>query len=665
MISPRNPFRSFLDRIAHRFSRSAAHGVAAVCALFLAACGNNPNHAPLHTKNPDHPDSPWVVMYIYSPDEARSLDPQVGYDEISHYIVEPVYDTLTQYHPMKTDPYEVEACLLEELPEKKMNPDGTVQYLCHLKKEVMFHDDPCFPGGKGRELVAGDLEYAFQRMCDPQVVCPVVGNLGEYVAGMKDAFEAAKKAGHYDYDHQLVSGIEVIDPHTFKLHLLKPYPQIFYWMALPFTAPVAREAVEYYDGKAHPLFKFHTVGNGPFQLVEHVDGEFYRYVRNKNYRTTVFPKDGWAPERDAVNRPLAGHALPLVDEIQVTVFREILPIWLRTRQGYIDQMKVMKDAANTAITTTQELAPKYRERGMKLARMIEPSTFFLDFNMKDELLGKNKKLRQALSCAYDPQGYVDLAYGGVAPVARQLIPPGLYGFDKDFRNPYGPDLAKAKRLLAEAGYPNGIDPATGSPLELSMDVTATGGEERQLGEYEQRQLEQLGIHVRLIEDTFARLTQKEEDGNYQISSSGWGADYPDPENFFFLFYSKNIPPEGPNYARYSDPEFDQMFDKMATMDNSPERLALIKTMTDKLQEDCPAIMCFNKGYNVIEQPWCPITQLNYFWNRGFKYFTVDDAMRAEKQREWNPVAKWPIPVAVVAVVALGWYGVQLNRRRNV
>ena len=657
-----------------RLFRWRAPGFLAL-ALFISGCGNNPHPKPWREKRAD--GSPWVVRYAAIPEEIRSLDPQVMYDQVSRMVIEPVMDTLLEYHPMKTDPYEVAPCLLEALPQRVDNSDGGVTYICRLRKNVFFHDDACFPEGKGREVKAGDVHYAFQRLCDPKLRSPFFGNFAEYIAGVSEAFEEAKKAGEqFDYDRIKVRGVEVIDSHTFKLHLLKPYPQILYWLALPCATPVAREAIEYYDGKAHPagsngavtmrpLAKFHPVGHGAFQLVEWVRGQRFRFVRNERYRTVTFPDGGWPAEREPINRPLAGKPLPLVDEVQLTVFRELLPIWLLTRQGYLDRMGVMKDAANSAITSSKELTPRYARRGMKLEHIQEVSTFWLSINMQDPVLGPNKKLRQAISCAYDPQGYSDMLYGGAAPVAQQLIPPGIFGHDKTFRNPYGSNIEKARRLIAEAGYPNGIDPKTGRPLEVTLDVAASGAEERQLAEYEQRQLEQLGIRVRIIENTFARLLDKEKDGDYQISTTGWGADYPDAENFFFLFTRRSFPPEGSNYCRYENAEFETLFSRMATMENTPERMAIIRRMSDILIEDCPALMTFHKGYYVIAQPWAPVTHKNTLLEGGLKYLPIDHALRDKQQRQLNEVPAWPLVLAG-AVFAMGVvYTVSLSRKRNV
>jgi ABC-type transport system substrate-binding protein len=208
----------------------------------MFGCGNNPHPAPWRAKRAD--GSPWVVRHAYTTEEIRSLDPQVMYDQVSRRVLEPVQDTLLTYHVMKTDPYELVPLLLAQMPQRLANPDGTVTYACQLKPGVLFHDDPCFPNGKGRELVAADVHYAFQRLCDPAVESPVFAALAEYVAGMNEAFETAKKAGKFNYDQIAVRGIEVVDTHSFKIHLLKAYPQILYWLAMHFTTPVAREAVE-------------------------------------------------------------------------------------------------------------------------------------------------------------------------------------------------------------------------------------------------------------------------------------------------------------------------------------------------------------------------------------------------------------------------------------
>src|SRR5688572_23257218 len=150
----------------HRF----ACFLAAAFAVLLGACDNNPNPAPLRKTRAD--GTPWSVYNWALTSDPDTFDPQHCYDEQSRRCIEPVYDTLLDYHPLKTDPYEVKANMLVELPIREDGPNGQLSFLCRLKEGITFHDDPCFPGGKGREVTSEDVHFAFQRICDPKVASP-------------------------------------------------------------------------------------------------------------------------------------------------------------------------------------------------------------------------------------------------------------------------------------------------------------------------------------------------------------------------------------------------------------------------------------------------------------------------------------------------------------
>jgi ABC-type transport system substrate-binding protein len=640
-------------------------------ALALPACSNDPNPPPFKKAHPD--GTPWRVRYSGLSEDPRSLDPQFMYDQMSRRVLECVYDTLLEYHPLKTDPYEVRPAMLEALPQKEVSPDGSMSYLCRLKRGIRFHDDKCFPAGKGREVVAEDVHFAFQRLCDPKIESPFHANLAEYVADMKEAHDEAANAGAFDYSRR-IKGVEVLDSHSFRIHLTKPYPQIIYWLAMHCTTPVAREAVEYYDGKVHDgklrgdFRKFQTVGTGPYRVAQYVPRQRVRLVRAwppGEYRTTVFPEDGIPPEQEALLRPLAGQPLPFIDEVHFAIIRENIPIFILTRQGYLDGMAVNKDAFAAMITPERDLSAKFRDRGLKLEKDVDVATFWISINMEGPLLGKNKKLRQALSCAYDRQAYSDIFYNSVAPPAEQLMPPGLYGYKRDWKNPYGYDPEKGRRLMAEAGFPNGIDPSTGRPLEIVMDTVAAGSEDRQRSEFVQRCYAQLGIRIKVNENTFARLLEKQDTGDFTLADgTGWGADYPDPENFFFLFYSKNMPPRGKNASRYNNPEFDKVFEQMATMENSPERLALVRRMNEILAEDCPLILTFHKAYYSAVQPWAPRVHGNLMLEGGVKYLLIDPEVREQKRREWNQKPLWPLLLACGLLAGGITYAIRWNQRHD-
>ena len=229
--------RHSLPRMVRCFCRVL---LLAASVLFLASCDNDPQPAPLHDKKPD--GSPWMVRYSSFPEDPRSLDPQVSYDTLGHAVNSPIYETLLDYNPFKPDSYELEPCLAEAMPERKQLPGGRESYLVHLKKGLFFHDDPCFEAtrGIGREVVADDIAYAFKRIADPKVECPVFSTLEDYIVGLHEAYADAKKNGFFAYEKPL-EGVTVVDKYTVLLTMTKAYPQIKYWLAMPFySAGAAR-----------------------------------------------------------------------------------------------------------------------------------------------------------------------------------------------------------------------------------------------------------------------------------------------------------------------------------------------------------------------------------------------------------------------------------------
>jgi len=632
----------------------------------LGGCNNNPHPRPLHSKRVD--GNPWVVSYLRLPDDPRSLDPQVSYDVFGNIVITQIYESLLQYSPFKTDPYELEPCLAEEMPRRIKNPDGTETYEIHLKRGLFFQDDPCFPGGRGREMTAADFVYTFQRIADPAVECPVLSNLQEFIAGLGPAYLEARKAGKFDYAKP-TGALTVVDDHTFRLNLLKPYPQIQYWLAMPFTAPVPREAVEYYNGKnGRDFFKFHPVGCGPYRVAEWSRSRLIRLVRHERYTATRFPTGGWPQTDEARFRPIAGAALPFVDELQLAVIRESIPAWLLFRQGYLDRSGISKDVFNSVITAGQTLSRDLSARGVKLYSDVEPATFYTQFNMEDHVVGKNILLRQALSTAYNEEQANTLFGSGLWVKAEQLLPPGVIGHDPHFTNPYRTqNLAQAEALLKQAGYPKAIAPKTSQPLTLTLEVIANSAEERQMAEFDQGQIQQLGLRCKIEENTFARFQDKQITGHFQMNTgSGWNADYPDPENFFALFYSKNIPPQGSNNTRFSNPEFDRLFERMSTMDNSPERLNIIRQLNAILVEQCPVILGFHRVVFTLYQPWVRRVSSNAMLleGGGMKYVSLDAALRAKKIREWNRTSTWPLwTLAGVIALVIG-YALARARKSN-
>jgi ABC-type transport system substrate-binding protein len=217
-------------------------------------------------------------------------------------------------------------------------------------------------------------------------------------------------------------------------------------------------------------------------------------------------------------------------------------------------------------------------------------------------------------------------YDGIPPVATQLIPRGIFGHEPERKNSLAYDVEKAKRLLSEAGYPGGRG-KDGEPLEISFLIQESPWIEKEK-EFITRAMEAIGLRVRIETGNFVEMLKRRDRGAFQISTgTGWAADYPDPENFFGIFHSRRIPPNGQNAARYRSPEFDQLFDKMAWMENSPERLAIIRKLNDLLAEDCPVAFTMHKQAQTVAQPWFRRTNEADPFNAGFKFLAPPGSAR--------------------------------------
>lgn len=642
--------------------RFALPAVAALLLLgLLAGCGNNP-YAPGETAQP--------VIYRALGDDPKSLDPSVSYMADEAAIIDVLYTPYFRYHYLKRDPYVLELGLGAMEPIREPYPYTVHEngrpvtrqgerWTFRIKSGVRFQDDPCFPGGKGREITADDILFSFRRMADPSVPCPVLSFFADKIVGFLDYIEhnralaqAGKKA---DYQAP-VAGLQrdPQDPYTFRILLNQPYPQLRYLMAMHFTAPIAREAVERYGaGLAR-----HPVGSGPFKLAEWVPKQRIVLEVNPNRLEEYYPTEGAPGDREAGLLEDAGRRLPLSDKIVYTMLREGITGWNLFLQGYQDAWGVSQTNYQQVMSRQGQLSPEMTRRGIRLLRDTTPNTYYFAFNMRDPVFGgyspQKRKLRQAISLAVDSQAYIDLFSQGTGLPAQFLLPPGIFGYDPEYQNPYrqyDPKLTRAKKLLAEAGYPNGIDRKTGERLTLYYDNAATTAAGRQYVALTVKQIEALGVKV-VSRSTRGIIWQGLVDqGKFQFINFGWLADYPDPENFLFLLYGPNRRP-GPNCAGYDNPEYNRLFEQMRAMDDGPEREAIIRRMRDLVVEDCPWIFQQHDESLSIHFDWLQNVKPHGVANDVVKYRRVDGEQRAARQAEWNRPNYWPA-VGLAAFLILG------------
>jgi oligopeptide transport system substrate-binding protein len=644
--------------------------------LLVSACTNDP-----------YPDTDRGKKVLYSSftEPPKTLDPAVAYTTAEHVITGNVYDTLLEYHYLKR-PYQLIPGLATAVPEPRQLEGGRQSYRFKIRPGILFHADPCFTlngnARSSREVVAADFAFALARLADPAVNSPVFSSFADVlgfaafserlVEKRKDAAFAALPV-HEQYRRAGgIEGVTTHGDHELEVVLAAPNAQILYWFAMPFTTPVAWEAVAYHDGKGgHPNFADHAVGTGPYLLAAYQ--KQYRFVLERNdswYGTVpanagapgaVFP-GGIDPEdvtEGRVDPSYAGRRMPFVDRINFSRERENIPRFNKFLQGYYDDGGIIKESFD-AVIQGDRLSPEMNARGMRLDKTVEPSIRYIGFNMEDPILGAatgepGRKLRQAMSLAIDVQQYLELFLNGRGVPAQTVLPPGLFGYDERYKNPFRQyDLVRARKLLAEAGYKDGIDTKTGRRLRLSFDTAATTAAANLQFEYLARAWRQLGLDVEVNATTYNQFQDKIRRGAYQIFVWGWVADFPDPENFLFLLECGNARSKsgGPNTANFCNGEFDRLYREMKDMPSNEARAALIRRMLAILEWERPWIELYHEEDYTLSHAWLINSKPMGISYPAYKYRDVDPVLRDRMQARWNAPVRWPVYVLVLAVICL-------------
>jgi ABC-type oligopeptide transport system substrate-binding subunit len=165
---------------------------------------------------------------------------------------------------------------------------------------------------------------------------------------------------------------------------------------------------------------------------------------------------------------------------------------------------------------------------------------------------------------------------------------------------------------------------------------------------------------------YNRFQEKMRTGNAQIFVWGWNADYPDPENFFFLLYGPNSKVQygGENASNYQNPEFDRLFEKMRNMDDGEQRYRIIQQMQEIVRRDAPWIFGFHPKNFSLFHGWYKNLKPNLMANNQLKYTRLDTAVRNEKRQQWNQPVFWPLVLGIAVFVAMLIPAINAYRRRT-
>lgn len=504
----------------------------------------------------------------------NTLDPAHGSDTSVNSAMSLIFQPLVEYD-YTARPYKLKDGAAERW---EVSEDGLV-YTFHLR-EAYYVDDPCF-GGARRQVKAQDFVYGWKRLADRNV-----GGSGEWlvknIKGMTAFAEASSGTDSTDYTIE-VEGLRALDDRTLRVELKTPSNQFLWFLTMCYMAPVPPEAVAYYGQRG---LTDHPVGAGPYKLRKWRRNYEMVFDRNPEWY-------GWqGVDFNADEVPF--------ETIRYLIVKDASTQWLMLLTGQLDFLEqIDRNNMDIAIDPDMGLSPELQARGIRLFTSPTLKVYYLGVNMDDPVLGGNRKLRQALNAAFDTEAW-ERYYRGRVEALNTVAPRHL----PDARQapfPYAYDLEKARRLLAEAGYPGGIDPKTGKPLTLTVEVGNATQDTTESMELLASFYARIGIKLELSVNTWQALLEKIRLRKAQLFLMGWVGDYPDLETFMQLFISRTQSP-GPNRSNYVNAEVDRLYD-LAVSSHDPAVVSRCwEGVQDIVLEDCPWVLLhYAKDFSLVNE----------------------------------------------------------------
>ena len=483
-----------------------------------------------------HPDK--KIFHYNESSGIASLDPAFAKSKMVMWAVHQLYNTLVQIDSN-----------LQMVPSVakrwEISPDN-LSFTFYLRDDVYFIDDACFPGGKGRKLNAHDVEYSFKRIMDKNVASPGAWIFNNRVDSL-DAFRA-------------------LNDSVFQLRLARPFQSILGILSMQYCSIIPKEAVDKYG----IAFRRHPVGTGPFSFVAWEEGQALILKKNESY----FEKDE------------AGNRLPYLDGIKVSFFDSKATEFLEFQQDRLDFTDDIDPSFKDEVLTKTGNLKKEWEGKLELQKHPYLNIEYLGILVddKNELVKNSplrlQKIRQAINYGFDRRKMMLYLRNSIGIAAESgFIPCGLPSFDSVEVKGYHYDPAKARQLLAEAGFANGNN----LPAIKLLTIPIYGD----LGTYIANELRQVGINVEVEVLQKSLLMEQTAKSQAPFFRASWIADYPDAENYLSVFYSKN--PAPPNYTRYNNPAFDQLYEKALAEKNDSLRYILYRQMDQLLMNDAPVV----------------------------------------------------------------------------
>ncbi|MFC0774912.1 ABC transporter substrate-binding protein [Terrimonas alba] len=479
-----------------------------------------------------------------------TLDPAFAKSQATMWPAHQLFNTLVEVNDSLN--------IIPSLAKSWLVSEDRLTYTFYLRSDVFFHNDEAFPGKKGRKLTAGDITYSFYRFIDKQTASP-----GAWIFNRKV---------------DTIQPFRAVNDTTFQLKLLRPYNPILGILSMQYCSIVAKEAVEKYGNE----FRRHPVGTGPFRFVAWEEGQALVLAKHENY----FEKDS------------LGNRLPYVDGIKTTFYDSKATEFLLFRQNKLDFVNDIDASFKDEILTKKGTLRKGWEG--KITLQVNPylniEYLGILIDSTNELVKGSplvlRKVRQAINYGFDRKKMVLYLRNSIGtPAESGFVPMGLPSFDTGLVKGYTYNPAKSKRLLAEAGFEDG----KGIPVIKLLTIALYAD----MADFIAKELEGIGIRVQVETVQKSLLLEMTSNSRALFFRGSWIADYPDAENYLSVFYSKN--PAPPNYTRYKNPRFDELFEKALVEENDSIRYRLYQQADQMVMSDAPVVpLWYDKVIHLVQ-----------------------------------------------------------------
>jgi len=489
-------------------------------------------------------------------DQVPTLDPTFGYDEVGYFMLHPLFDTLVDFSPTGLE-------IVPRLAKRwEVSPDGLV-YTFELRPDITFSD--------GAPITAAHVKYSLERALATKD-SPFAGYLAD-IKGAHDVIEHRATA---------CAGILAPSDRQLVIRLAQPNPALLATLAMPFATPQRPEHV----AAAGDQLSRQPDATGPFELTSWDEGQRIELRRNPHY---------FDPARAHLDAIVMFENIP--SDTQFQMF-ERAEIDAAEKLAAPDYLFVMSEPAWRPYV---HRSPAMNVYGSRMNVQVKPFD--------------DRRVRQALNYALDKRHTQRLLNGTTQP-AHGILPPGMFGRDPGL-SPYPHDVAKARALLAEAGYPDGFD------VEY---VTYNDEETEKVAESLQSDLAEAGVRVHITVMSFAAWqTAIGQPQGSAFSFMSWTADFPDPINFFDpLFHSRSImPAKSTNNSFYKNPQLDRLLDDARQELDPDKRAELYRRAERILYDDSPWIWDYHRQWTEVTQPYVQGYEPHPIWRRDYTSAWLD------------------------------------------